>query len=65
MPDVKDDPQSAYSVHERNTRFEICTTSGRVVMVCGDEGSAFHYASLLNEAHRAGYKLGYKAGCSH
>ena len=62
MPDVKDDPQLAYIVQKRNTRFEICAASGRVIMVCGDEGSASHYASLLNEAHRAGYKLGYRDG---
>ena len=62
MPDVKDDPQSAYTVHERNSRFEICAASGRIVLVYADEGSAAHYAALLNEAHRAGYKLGYRDG---
>ena len=62
MPDVKDDPQSAYTVHERGGRYEVCAASGRVIMVCDDEGSAAHYASLLNEAHKAGYKLGYRDG---
>jgi len=62
MPDVKDDPQLAYTVQQRNARFEVCTASGRTILVCGDEGSASHYASLLNEAHRAGYKLGYRDG---
>ena len=54
--------QLAYTVHEQNARFEVCAASGRVIMVCQDEGSACHYASLLNEAHRAGYKLGYRDG---
>jgi hypothetical protein len=67
MPDVNDDPQlaytvQAYTVQERNTRFEVCAASGRVVLVCADEGSAAHYASLMNEAHQAGYKLGYREG---
>jgi len=62
MPDVKEDPQSAYTVHERDGRFEVCNASGRVIMVCADESSASHYAVLLNEAHRAGYKLGLQDG---
>ena len=64
MFDVKNDPQSAYTVHEQNDRFEVCTASGRVIMVCGDTDSAAHYASLLNEAYRAGYKMGYRDGRS-
>ncbi len=62
MPADKEDPQLAYTVHQHNTRFEVCAASGRTILVCGDEGSAAHYASLLNEAHRAGYKLGYRDG---
>jgi len=58
----KDDLHLAYTVQERNARFEICAASGRIVLVCGDEGSAAHYAALLNEAHQAGYKVGYKDG---
>lgn len=65
MPAVKDDPEFAYTVHERDSRFEVCAASGRTVMVSEDEGSASHYASLLNEAHRAGYKLGYRDGRDH
>lgn len=62
MLDEKDNPQLAYTVQERNGRFEVCTVSGRVIMSCADESSALHYLSLLNEAHRAGYKLGYRDG---
>lgn len=62
MADVKDDQQLAYSVHEQNSHFEVCSPSGRIIMVCGDKDSASHYESLLNEAHNAGYKLGYKDG---
>jgi hypothetical protein len=62
MPAVTDDPQSVYTVHEREGRYEVCAVSGRVIMVCNDEGSASHYVVLLNEAYRAGYKSGYRAG---
>lgn len=62
MLDIKDDSRLAYSVQKRNDSFEVCASSGRIIMVCGDEGSANHYMSLLNEAHKAGYKLGYKDG---
>lgn len=62
MPDVKDNPQLVYTVQKQNARFEICAASGRIVLVYADEGSAAHYAALLNEAHRAGYKLGYRDG---
>jgi hypothetical protein len=65
MPEVKDDLQLAYTVQERNGRFEVCAASGRTILVCQDAGSASHYASLLNEAHRAGYKLGYRDGRKH
>jgi hypothetical protein len=62
MPDVKDDPQLPYTVEQRNARFEVCAASGRTILVCEDEGSAAHYAALMNEAHRAAYKLGYRDG---
>ena len=62
MPANNDDPQLAYTVHERGGRYEVCAASGRVIMVCADKSSASHYAVLLNEAHRAGYKLGLQDG---
>ena len=62
MSTNKDDLHLAYTVQEHNARFEVCAPSGRIVLACDDEGSAAHYASLLNEAHRAGYKLGYRDG---
>jgi hypothetical protein len=62
MPVVTNEPQLAYTVHEQNSRFEVSTASGRTILVFDDEGSAAHYAALLNEAHRAGYKLGYRDG---
>lgn len=62
MPVVTDETQLAYTVQERNTRFEVCASSGRTILVCDNDASAAHYAALLNEAYRAGYKSGYRDG---
>ncbi len=62
MPDETDDSHIAYAVKARDGRFEVCAATGRVIMVCHDDRSAAHYASLLNEAFRAGYKKGYRDG---
>lgn len=56
------DDQSAYGVCSESGRFKVMDQSGHVVMVCHDEGSATHYAVLLNEAFRRGYKRGYREG---
>lgn len=62
MAEVKDDRQSAYIVKQSDARFEVCASSGRVIMVCADKASAQHYAALLSEAYKSGYKSGYKDG---
>ena len=62
MPDANDESQLAYTVQENNERYEVRTASGRAILVFTDAGSASHYAALLNEAHRAGYKQGYRDG---
>ena len=59
---VNDNEQLAYTIQEQEGRYEVCAMSGRVIMVCADEASADHYAALLNEAFRAGYKMGYRVG---
>jgi len=64
MHDTNDESQLAYTVQENNERYEVCTASGRVILVFTDAGSASQYAALLNEAHRAGYKQGYRDGCN-
>ncbi len=62
MPVVTDEPQLGYTVQENNDRYEVCTATGRAILVFSDAGSASHYAALLNEAYRAGYKQGYRDG---
>ncbi len=52
--------EKPYSIEASDGRFEVRSASGRVVMACADESSAAHYATLLNEAFRAGYKSGFR-----
>ncbi len=40
----------------------VCSGSGRVIVVCRDEGSARQYAVMLHEAWRLGYKAGFRKG---
>jgi len=51
-----------YSLANKDGQFEIRNKAERAIMVCGDQTSASHYLSLLNEAFQAGYKSGYRAG---
>jgi hypothetical protein len=37
----------------------VVNEAGRVIMTCHDLNSASHYVTLLNEAFKVGYKLGY------
>jgi hypothetical protein len=54
------DREKPYSIEVANGRVEVRAASGRVIMACADEASAAHYATLLNEAFRAGYKSGFR-----
>jgi hypothetical protein len=55
---------AVYSVLQQEGRFNVCARSGQVIMTCGDAASAAHYASLLKQAHDAGYKQGFRDGRS-
>jgi hypothetical protein len=54
------DPEKPYSIEAADGRVEVRAASGRVIMACADQASAAHYASLLNEAFRSGYKSGFR-----
>ena len=62
MHDAIEETYLAYVVQKQDEQFEVCATSGRAILVCDDEGSASHYASLLNDAYRSGYMMGYRYG---
>jgi hypothetical protein len=48
--------KAGYAVLEVEGKFEVHTPTGRRIMVCNDSSSAAHYAVLLNDAYRAGYR---------
>ena len=58
----------AYSVSVDNALYLVVNKAKRTILECRDEGSAQHYATLLNQAYEVGYKQGYidkaKAGLS-
>ena len=59
---MSESEEQPYGVDQQDGRFRVLDESGRVIMVCGDDSSAIHYAVLLNEAYRRGYKAGYRTG---
>lgn len=56
------DNHTEYRVETNQGRFEILNSAGRPVLRYRDMESASHYASLLNEAFKVGFKLGYRKG---
>lgn len=54
------DDQETYRVVATEQQFDVVSASDRVVMSCRDSRSANHYATLLNQAFRAGYKAGFR-----
>ena len=57
---MTDSEEQPYGVDRHDGQFRVLDVSGRVIMVCGDESSATHYAVLLNEAYQRGSKAGYR-----
>ena len=51
-----DEFESAYTVVEVEASFEVHAPGGRRIMRCADAPSASHYALMLNEAYRIGYR---------
>lgn len=59
MPDSE---EKIYRVKAENGSFRVLDEADRVIMVCGDQGSANEYAVVLNNAYRKGFKAGYREG---
>jgi len=55
------DNAKAYQVLNNGDRYNVTNEFDRVILECRDEGSARHYATLLNQAYELGYKKGFKA----
>ena len=54
------DPKPAYQIESRNEKHAVTDRLGQTILVCGDAGSAGHYAALLNQAFDRGYKTGFR-----
>jgi len=52
--------EKTYRVLFDNDRYHVTNEFNRVILECRDEGSAQHYATLLNQAYELGYKKGFK-----
>ena len=52
--------EKAYRVLFDSEKYNVTNEFNRVILECRDEGSAQHYATLLNQAYELGYKKGYK-----
>ena len=59
---MPEETEKQFDVRQQSRRFEVIDSSAKVIMACQDEGSATHYAVLLNEAYQQGYKAGYRDG---
>lgn len=55
------DDKSPYCVVENAKRYQVQDAAGQVLVECRDPHSARHYAALLNQAYRYGYRAGYRA----
>ena len=55
-----DEDSSTYLVKETEGVFEVWSSTGRCIMSCSDSASAQHYALLLNDAYRLGYKQAFR-----
>ena len=49
-----------YRVTQTDKKFSVEDDLGGVILSCGDRGSAEHYAALLNQAFRNGYRNGFR-----
>ena len=56
------DEDLSYNVEQRDNVFAVVSPSGATIMDCRDQHSADHYAVLLTEAYRIGYRAGFREG---
>jgi hypothetical protein len=54
--------EPAYRVEPQAEGYSVVSPPGRSIMDCRDEHSANHYAVLLTDAYRLGYRTGFREG---
>jgi hypothetical protein len=52
--------EKPYQFEPDRGRYRVIDENGRVILSCGDIGSAEQYVVLLNEAYRRGHKAGFR-----
>ena len=57
---MADETPPPYHVVFDEDRYCVRADNDQQVLACGDERSAQHYVSLLNNAYRRGYRAGYR-----
>jgi hypothetical protein len=51
-----------YRAAKTDGGYNVLMPDGRVMLRCSDEASARHYAVMLDEAYKLGYKAGFRDG---
>ena len=59
---IDPDEVEPYTVQSEDGRFSVLDWEGNVVLTCSDPASAEHYAALLAQAFRRGFKSGFHRG---
>ena len=54
------DDEPPYRVVPEADQFQVTDHDDHVIMTCRDNRSAEHYAALLTQAFRRGYRAGYR-----
>jgi hypothetical protein len=56
------DENSPYHVEPVGNGYAVVDHQDRAIVQCGTAANAEHYAALLNESYRRGYKAGFRNG---
>ncbi len=59
---IDPDKREPYTVQPDGARVRVVDWEGNVILTCGDSPSAEHYAALMNQAFRRGFKAGFRKG---
>ena len=54
--------EDMYRVSGAARDYSVLDAGGTTIMTCGDKANAEHYAALMNQAYRKGFKEGYRTG---
>jgi len=61
----KPDENGPYWVDSKDGKSKVLDDEGNVVLVCANSANAEHYAALMNQSYRRGYKAGIRSTRKH